>query len=190
MHVPLKTCLLVFITLFVITGVLYPLAVTVFAELAFPVTAHGSILRDERGRVLGSSLIGQNFSAPRYFTGRLSATGGTPYNPAQSGGSNLGPTNPVLIQRINTSVQLLRLQGTRGAIPADLVTASASGVDPHLSLESALLQVPAIARERNLREEDLRALVLSQVVSDPIPGHPPYVNVLLLNRALDQQTGR
>jgi len=190
MRAALKTSVLVFITLFVVTGVLYPLAVTVVAEIAFPVAAHGSMARDDTGKVLGSSLIGQNFSSPRYFTGRLSASGGMPYNPAQSGGSNLGPTNPLLVERINTSVQLVRAQGIDGAIPADLVTASASGVDPHLSLDAALVQVPIIARERNIPEEDLRALVLSQVIPDPIPGHPPYVNVLLLNMALDQQMGK
>ena len=185
----LKTGILVFVALFIVTGILYPLAVTVVAELAFPATAHGSLLRDDTGQVLGSALIGQNFSSPRYFQGRISATGGWPYNPAQSAGSNLGPTNPVLIERINASVQLLRTQGTESPIPIDLVTASASGVDPHLSLDAALVQVPAIARARGIPEEDLRTLVSAQVVMDPVPGHPSYVNVLRLNQALDLASG-
>jgi K+-transporting ATPase ATPase C chain len=179
----LKKATLLFIVLFIITGLVYPLAVTLIAGLVFPSQAHGSLIIDNSNRVIGSTLIGQNFTGPQYFQSRPSASG---YDPTASGGSNLGPTNPVLLELIANRTNEFRNAGINGSIPSDLVTASASGLDPHISLDSALIQVPAVAKARNLPEEEVRALVLSESVDSPFTG--PYVNVLSLNLALDEKS--
>ena len=185
----IKPALLVFATLTVITGVLYPLLITVIAWIVFPHRANGSIItRDARPVV--SSLIGQEFSDPKYFWGRPSATSLTGYNPLPSSGSNLGPLNPALRERVVMRVKML--QGAdpenRSLIPVDLVTASASGLDPHISVAGALYQVPRVARVRGVSQDQIVALVkenttgrLAGVFGEPV------VNVLQLNIALDQR---
>jgi K+-transporting ATPase ATPase C chain len=182
---PLRTAALLFMVLFLVSGMIYPVLVTGIGELAFSSQAHGSLVRDRDGTVIGSALIGQDFAGPYYFQGRPSATTGSPYNAGQSGGSNLGPSNPVLAERVNQTISALGRQGITGPWPGDLVTASASGLDPHITLEAALAQVPAVAEARGRNEEEVRALVLSEVVGSPFPFHPEYVNVLSLNRAMD-----
>jgi potassium-transporting ATPase KdpC subunit len=178
----LKKATLLFIVLFVITGLIYPLAVTLISEFAFPSQAHGNLIVDDNNKIVGSSLIGQNFTGPQYFQSRPSASG---YDPIASGGSNLGPTNPILLEQIDNRTSALQKTGITGSIPSDLVTASASGLDPHISLDSALIQVPAVAKARNLSEDKLRTLVLSESIESSFT--EPYVNVLLLNKALDEK---
>jgi potassium-transporting ATPase KdpC subunit len=178
----LKRATSLFIVLFIITGLAYPLAVTLIAGLLFPDQAHGSLIVDNN-RVIGSKLIGQNFTAPQYFQSRPSASG---YDATSSGGSNLGPTNPVLLELVASRTSALREAGVTGPIPSDLVMASASGLDPHISQESALVQVPAVAKARNLPEEELKALVIAESIGSPFTG--AYVNVLSLNRALDEKS--
>lgn len=178
----LKKATLLFIVLFIITGLVYPLAVTLITGLAFPSQVHGSLIVDNNNRVIGSVLIGQNFTGPQYFQSRPSARG---YDPTVSGGSNLGPTNPVLLEQIANRTEKLQKAGITDLIPSDLVTASASGLDPHISLDSALIQVPVVAKARNLPETELKALVLSESIDSPFT--EPYVNVLSLNRALDEK---
>jgi K+-transporting ATPase ATPase C chain len=182
---PLKTAAKLLGAMVLLTGIAYPLAVLAVAELAFPDQAHGSLVRGPDGTVTGSAVIGQDFSAPRSFQGRPSATAGNPYNSSASGGSNLGPTNPALREQVAARVQFWRDLGVQGPIPSDLVTASASGLDPDITLEAALLQVPVIAKARNLSEGNLRDLVLSRA-EDTFPFSPPRVNVLTLNMALDR----
>lgn len=179
----LKKATLLFIVLFIITGLVYPIAVTLIAGLAFPSQAHGSLIIDSNNGVIGSTLIGQNFSDPQYFQGRPSASG---YDATASGGSNLGPTNAVLLEQITGRTDALRKAGINDSVPSDLVTASASGLDPHISLDSALLQVSAVAKARNLPEDEVRALVFSESINSPFT--EPYVNVLSLNRALDAKS--
>jgi K+-transporting ATPase ATPase C chain len=178
-----KKATLLFIVLFIITGLIYPLAVTLIAGLAFPSQAHGSLIVEGNNGVIGSTLIGQNFTGPQYFQGRPSASG---YDATASGGSNLGPTNPVFLEQISSRTDALRKSGINGSIPSDLVTASASGLDPHISLDSALIQVPVVAKARNLPEDEVRALMLSESINSPFT--EPYVNVLSLNRALDAKS--
>lgn len=179
----LKKATLLFIVLFIITGFVYPLAVILIAGFAFSSQAHGSLIVDSNNRVIGSTLIGQNFTGPQYFQSRPSASG---YDPIASGGSNLGPTNLALLELIVNRTSALQKAGITGPIPSDLVMASASGLDPHISLESALIQVPVVAKARNLPEEELKALVLAESVDSPFTG--AYVNVLSLNRALDEKS--
>lgn len=177
----LKRATLLFTVLFLITGFVYPMIVTLAAGLLFPNQAHGSLIVDNENRIIGSTLIGQNFTEPQYFQSRPSASG---YNATSSGGSNLGPTNPVLLELVDNRTNSLQKAGVASPIPSDLVMASASGLDPHISLESALIQVPAVAKARDLPEEKLRALVLAESVNSPFAG--TYVNVLSLNKALDE----
>jgi K+-transporting ATPase ATPase C chain len=184
----LVTSAKLFAILFILTGVMYPLTVMVIATNAFPYQAHGSLIV-ENGTVVGSELISQNLSLPRYFQGRPSATSGYPNNAAGSGGSNLGPTNPLLLSQVADRIKTLHDVGISGLIPSDLVMASASGLDPHLGLDAVLLQVPLVAKERNINETDVRNLVLSHVVN-PLPFTQPYVNILSLNRALDERFGK
>jgi len=184
-HRSLKIAVILFGVLFLITGVIYPLAVTGVAELAFPYQAHGSLVRNGSGSVMGSELIGLQFSGPSYFEGRPSATTGTPYNAARSGGSNLGPSNPLLMKNVHSSIQHLESIGLRGPWPGDLVTSSGSGLDPHISLDAALQQVPIVAHARGMDEEEVRVLVYKNVVPDPFSPGYDYVNVFSLNRALD-----
>lgn len=179
----IKKAVLLFTVLFIITGFVYPITVTLISGLLFPDQAHGSLIVDNENRIIGSKLIGQNFTAPQYFQSRPSAS---EYDAIYSGGSNLGPTNPVLLELVDTRVNTLTEAGVIGPIPSDLVMASASGLDPHISLESALVQVPVVAKARNLPEEKIKALVLAESVDSPFTG--TYVNVLLLNRELDEMS--
>ena len=178
----------VLMALSLITGVAYPVAMTVVSRVLFPRQAAGSPFIDDTGAVRGSSLIGQPFAGPRWFHGRPSATGNAPYDPTASGGSNLGPTNPVLAAAVGGRVATILDEnpGHTGPIPVDLVTASGSGLDPHVSPAAALLQVPRVASARGLDEHAVRHLV-EQHVEPPflrVFGRP-RVNVLHVNRALE-----
>jgi K+-transporting ATPase ATPase C chain len=170
-----------------LTGLVYPLAVTGIAQLIFPYQANGSLMQRD-GQGIGSQLIGQSFTAPQYFWGRPSATAPFPYNAAASSGSNLASTNPALEQAIQARIQALQSAdpGNDSPIPVDLVTASASGLDPHISVDAALYQVPRVARERSLSEAQVRLLV-AQYTEGPQFGFlgEPRINVLMLNLALD-----
>ena len=170
-----------------ITGILYPLLITGLAQGIFPRQANGSLIVRE-GRPAGSELIGQPFSDPRYFWGRLSATSPFPYNAASSTGSNLGPTNPALVEAVKARIAALRAAdpGNRLPIPADLVTASGSGLDPHISVEAALYQVARVARARGLSETQVQKLVVQTTAGRQLGVlGQPRVNVLELNLALD-----
>jgi len=182
----IKTALKLFAVLMVVVGVIYPVAVTALAQLFFPKEAGGSLLYDASGRVIGSALIGQPFSDPKYFWPRPSATSEYPYNPLASGGSNLGPTNKNLIEQIARRADLLISSGIQDPVPSDLVMASASGLDPHISLQSALVQIPRVARARTLDEETLRKLVLDHLEERQFGFlGEQRVNVVKLNLALD-----
>lgn len=176
----------------VLTGLLYPFAVTGVAQLLFPRAADGSLVSDGDGRVVGSALIGQPFARPEYLQPRPSAAGAG-YAAAASSGSNLGTTSQKLHDRAAADVERLRGENpdAEGPVPADLVTASASGLDPHLSPEAALWQAPRIARARGVDAERVRALVTSQVEGRSllVLGEP-RVNVLATNLALDRRFGR
>jgi potassium-transporting ATPase KdpC subunit len=177
--------LLLFFTL--LTGLLYPLAVTALAQVIFPHQANGSLI-EQNGQIIGSELIGQPYDDPGYFWGRPSATTAFPYNASASGGSNLGPTNPALEEAVRERIALLRASdpGNSLPIPVDLVTASASGLDPHISIAAAIYQVPRVARERGTSAEQVLALVrqFTQGRQLGILGEP-RVNVHSLNLALD-----
>lgn len=173
----------------ILTGLVYPLVVTGVVEVAFPHQAHGSLIT-HGGRAVGSQFIGQAFSAPRYFWSRPSATTPMPYNAGSSGGSNLGPTNPDLARHVKERVEALRAAdpGNTRPVPVDLVTASASGLDPDISPAAAEFQVPRVARARGLAESAVRDLV-SAHTSPRFLGvlGEPRVNVLELNLALDER---
>src|SRR5512136_618927 len=156
----LRPALMVFLTLSILTGVLYPLLVTGVAQLIFPVQANGSLMGRE-GKPIGSELIGQPFDDPKYFWGRPSATPDFPYNSASSSGSNLGPSNPSLVEAVKARVEAFQKAdpGNQSSIPIDLVTSSGSGLDPHISPAAALFQAPRVARVRGLSEEQVRKLV-------------------------------
>ena len=191
----------VLIALTMITGLIYPLVTTGVAQVLFPRQAKGSlILRD--GKVVGSALIGQDFTSDRYFHGRPSATNtpdpkdasktiDAPYNAANSGGSNLGPTSKALIERIKTSQDKLKAENPTNPVAIDLVTTSASGLDPHISPEAALFQVARVAKARNLPEDRVHGLVTEHIEGRSLGllGEP-RVNVLLLNLALDRSAAR
>jgi K+-transporting ATPase ATPase C chain len=182
----ITTTLKLFAILMIIVGVIYPVAVTVFAQLLYPKEAGGSLIHDPDGNITGSALIGQPFSDPKYFWSRPSATSGYPYNPLASGGSNLGPTNKDLMDQISNRTELLRSSGIQTPVPSDLVEASASGLDPHISLQSALVQIPRVSKARNLDEETLRKLVLEHVEERQFGFlGEQRINVLKLNLALD-----
>ena len=192
----IRPAIVVLLALTLITGLVYPLAMTGIAEVIFPRQAEGSLI-EMNGKVVGSELIGQDFSSGKYFHGRPSATTApdpsdpaktvsAPYNAANSGGSNLGPSNKALIDRVQGDIDRLKAENPSAQVPADLVTTSASGLDPHISPEAALFQVTRIAKARNLPEDRIRQLV-SDRTEDRLLGFlgEPRVNVLLLNLALD-----
>jgi potassium-transporting ATPase KdpC subunit len=184
----LRPALVSLVVLTVITGVAYPLAVTAIAKVAFPSQAGGSLIIDKDGTVLGSTLIGQPFDDPKYFWGRPSATSPYPYNASASSGSNQGPTNPALIQAVQARVDALRAAdpGNTAPVPVDLVTASGSGLDPHISPAAALYQVRRVARARSLDEAKVRQLVDAHTDGRQLGFlGEPRVNVLALNLALD-----
>ncbi|HVJ91448.1 MAG TPA: potassium-transporting ATPase subunit KdpC [Labilithrix sp.] len=171
-----------------LTGVVYPVVVTALAEMAFAEKSNGSLVTRD-GRVVGSRLIGQSFEEPRYFWGRLSATSPSAYNAASSTGSNLGPSNQALTKAAKARIDALRSADVdnSAAIPVDLVTASASGLDPHISPAAALYQVHRVAQARGVSEESVRELVHAQTEGRTLGVlGEPRVNVLLLNLALDE----
>jgi K+-transporting ATPase ATPase C chain len=187
MTLQLRPALTLFAVLSAITGLVYPLAVTGVAQLAFPDVANGSLILRE-GKPVGSELIGQSFGDPKHFWSRPSATGPMPYNAANSSGSNLGPSSPALAQAVKARIEALRAAdpGNTAPVPVDLVTASASGLDPHISRAAADYQIARVARVRGLPEDRVRALV-DQHTDHPLLGFigEPRVNVLRLNLALD-----
>jgi K+-transporting ATPase ATPase C chain len=189
---------MVMIALFTaLTGVIYPLAITGVAQLALPKQANGSLIERE-GKVVGSTLIGQNFVSQRYFHGRPSATTGpdpadpsktidAPYNASNSMGSNLGPTSKKLVDRVNAAIEAEFAAGRIDVVAADAATTSASGLDPHISPQFALAQASAVAKARNLSEAQVRALVDANTERRVLGViGEPRVNVLLLNMALDR----
>lgn len=183
----IKPAILLFIVFTLICGGVYPALVTVIAQAVFPKQAMGSFITGKNGKEIGSVLIGQPFSAPKYFWPRPSATGNFSYNSMASGGSNSGPTNPDYIKTVSERVKSLRENGLTGPIPADLAQASASGLDPHITPVSARLQIPRVAKVRGLNEETLVKLV-SQNTEGRQLGFlgEPRVNVLVLNLELDK----
>ncbi|WP_163993755.1 potassium-transporting ATPase subunit KdpC [Pyxidicoccus caerfyrddinensis] len=188
----LVTALRACVVTLVLTGVLYPLAVTGAAQLLFPAEAHGSLVKDEQGRVVGSALIAQGFTRAGYFQTRPSAAGAG-YDGAASSGSNLGPTSQKLKERVAADAERLRRENpdAPGPVPAELVTASASGLDPHLSPEAVRWQVPRVVRARGVAPERVLALLDSHVEGRTLGVlGEPRVNVLLLNLAMDRQFGR
>lgn len=183
----LRPAIVLFAVLTVLTGFLYPLVVTGVAQGLFASQAEGSLIRQD-DKVIGSTLIGQSFSDPGYFWGRPSATGPMPYNAAASSGSNQGPLNPALLEAVKARVAALQNAdpGNPTPVPVDLVTASASGLDPHVSIAAANYQVSRVARIRSLPPERVQQLV-DESTERSLPGFlgPPRVNVLRLNLALD-----
>lgn len=182
----LRPAVMLFLGLTVVVGIAYPLVMTGIAKVAFNDQAEGSLIVKE-GKVVGSSLIGQSFVSPQFFWGRPSATGPMANNAVNSSGSNLGPTNAAQLDNVKARVEALKVAdpSNTAAIPVDLVTASASGLDPEISLAAAYYQVPRIARERKMTEVQVRALV-DQFAQKPVMGlfGEPRVNVLQLNLAL------
>lgn len=183
---PAAVLLLIFTLL---TGVVYPTLVTGMSELLFSDQANGSLLKNVNGQIIGSELLGQSFTSPSYFWGRPSATSPNAYNAAASSGSNLGPTNPTLVEVIKERVQALKnVDPTNNKlVPVDLVTASASGLDPHITVAAANYQLKRIATLRQLQEEQIAELIKTHIEDRQwfIFGEP-RVNVLKLNLALDQ----
>lgn len=189
----LRPALVLFVLLSIVTGLAYPLAVTAIAQAAFPQQANGSLVVDGQGRVRGSALIGQPFDAPKWFHARPSATAGHPYNGLASGGANLGPTNSALLDAVRARVDALRAEdpGNAAPIPVDLVTSSASGLDPDLSLAAVDWQIARVARVNGLTPDAVRALV-DPLVRRPLAGFvgEAHVNVLALNLALEAAVAR
>jgi K+-transporting ATPase ATPase C chain len=197
----IRPAILILVLLTLITGLAYPLAMTAIAGAIFPKQAQGSLIERD-GKVIGSALIGQEFRGEKYFHGRPSATTApdpadstktvpAPYNAANSGGSNLGPTSKALNDRIKEDVDRLKAENASGPVPIDLVTTSASGIDPDISPEGALFQVSRVAKARNMPEDRVRQLV-AESTSGRLAGllGEPRVNVLALNLALDAAAHR
>ena len=197
----IRPAILILVLLTLITGLAYPLAMTAIAGVIFPKQAQGSLIEKD-GKVIGSSLIGQEFKDDKYFHGRPSATSApdpadstktvsAPYNAANSGGSNLGPTSKALNDRIKDDAEKLKAENPAAPVPVDLVTTSGSGLDPDISPEAALFQVARVAKARNMPEEQVRQLAManSQGRMVGVLGEP-RVNVLLLNLALDRATAK
>jgi len=197
----IRPAIVMIVCLTILTGLVYPLAMTGIAQALFPQRANGSLI-EKGGKVIGSELIGQNFTKPGYFHGRPSATTDTdpkdpsktipaPYNAANSGGSNAGPTSKALVERVQGDVKALKEENPNTPIPVDLVTTSASGLDPEISPAAALFQVPRVAKERGLTEQRVRDLVIANIEGRflGVIGEP-RVNVLKLNMALDALGGR
>jgi potassium-transporting ATPase KdpC subunit len=192
-----RPAIVLIIAFTIITGLVYPLVMTGIAKAIFPYQSHGSLIEKD-GKVIGSELIGQQFASDKYFHGRPSATTGpdpsdpsktvsVPYNAANSGGSNLGPTNKALIDRIKGDVDKLKQENSSAQVPTDLVTTSASGLDPDISPDAAYFQVPRIAKARNMPENRLRDLVAQHIEGRTLGIFgEPHVNVLELNLALDK----
>jgi potassium-transporting ATPase KdpC subunit len=197
----IRPAIVLVVLLTVITGVVYPLAMTAIARALFPRQSQGSLVERE-GRVVGSALIGQEFKGDGYFHGRPSATVApdpgdstktvaAPYNAANSGGSNLGPTNRALVERVQGELEKLKQENASAEIPVDLVTSSGSGLDPHVSPAAAFFQVPRVAKARHMSEDRLRELVDEHIEGRALGllGEP-RVNVLALNLALDREAAR
>jgi K+-transporting ATPase ATPase C chain len=185
----IKPAILITLILTVLTGLIYPLAITGLSQVLFPHQANGSLIT-AGGQVVGSSLIGQNFAKPEYFHPRPSAAGEKGYDAASSGASNLAPTNPALDKRLSESAAAFRKEnpGYTGPIPADAITASSSGLDPHISPATALVQCERIAKARNVSVEQIRELVEAHTEGRQLGFlGEPRVNVLLLNLALDRK---
>jgi potassium-transporting ATPase KdpC subunit len=197
----IRPAIVFILALTILTGLVYPLAMTGIAGTLFPYQAQGSMI-EQGGKVVGSALIGQDFTSDKYFHGRPSATVApdpndasktvpAPYNAANSGGSNLGPTNKALIERVQGDVEKLKQENPSAAVPIDLVTTSGGGLDPHISPDAALFQVPRVAKARNLPEDLVRQLVEQHIEARTLGllGEP-RVNVLALNLALDGLAAR
>src|SRR3954471_18631549 len=193
----IRPAIVLLLVLTAITGLAYPLAMTAIAGAIFPAQAQGSLIEKD-GKVVGSALIGQEFKDDKYFHGRPSATVApdpndstktvpAPYNAANSGGSNLGPTSKALIDRVQSDVEKLRQEDPSAQVPIDLVTTSGSGLDPDISPAAALFQVPRVAKARNISEDRLHDLIAAQVQGRTLGLFgEPRVNVLALNLALDR----
>jgi K+-transporting ATPase ATPase C chain len=192
----IRPAIVLVVALTIITGLVYPLVMTGIAGVVFPYQAQGSMIEQD-GKVIGSALIGQEFTSDKYFHGRPSATVApdpndstktvpAPYNAANSGGSNLGPTNKALIERVQGDVDKLKQENPSAAVPIDLVTTSGGGLDPHISPAAAFFQVPRVAKARNLPEDRVRQLVEQHIEGRTLGllGEP-RVNVMALNLALD-----
>jgi K+-transporting ATPase ATPase C chain len=197
----IRPAIVFIVALTLITGLAYPLAMTGIAGVIFPYQAQGSLIEKD-GKVIGSTLIGQAFADDKYFHGRPSATNApdpkdstktidAPYNASNSMGSNLGPTNKALVERVKGDIDKLKQENPSSPVPIDLVTTTGSGLDPHISPEAALFQVPRVAKERKMPEDRIR-----QIVNDNIEGRTlgllgePRVNVLALNLALDRAAAK